>query len=146
LAGWRLFEQQAVVDGGGSKHRFNLGTAVMIKDNHVVAMGGSMTEVIRAVKNHNGHTVCIEVEVDTLEQLTVVLDEGVDVVLLDNMTPDQIRQAVAMIHGQAKPPIIEVSGGITLQTAASYAEAGAQIISTSQITMGALPLDIGLDF
>lgn len=146
LAGWRVFEQQAVVDGGGVKHRFNLGTAVMIKDNHVTAMGGSLSGVIQAVKAYNGHTVCIEAEVDTLEQLAVVLDEGVDVVLLDNMTPEQIRQAVVIINRYDNKPMIEVSGGITLDTAVQYAEAGAQIMSTSQITMGALPLDIGLDF
>lgn len=142
LAGWRGFEQKAVLDGGGVRHRFNLGMAVMIKDNHIAAMGGDIAQAIRAVKANNGHTMCIEVEVDSLEQLAVVLAEGVDVVMLDNFTPQQVKEAVSMIGQQA---VIEVSGGITLDTVKAYGEAGAQVVSTSQMTLGAPPLDIGLD-
>lgn len=142
LAGWRGFDQQAVVDGGGVRHRFNLGTAVMIKDNHVAAVGGDIVRAIQAVKQYNGHTTRIEVEVDSLDQLKRVLPESVDVVLLDNFTPEQIKEAVALIGDHA---VIEASGGITLETAKAYGEAGAQVLSSSQLTLAAKPVDIGLD-
>ena len=123
-------------------HRFALHDAILIKDNHV-AIAGSVSEAIRRAKSAVGHMVKIEVEVDTLDQLREAMDVGVDAVLLDNMTPIQLREAVAMVAGRA---ITEASGGITPETAASVAAAGVDLLSLGWITHSAPTLDIGLDF
>ncbi|MEH7910895.1 carboxylating nicotinate-nucleotide diphosphorylase [Rhizobium laguerreae] len=140
--GLRALEKYAVRTGGGMNHRFALYDAVLIKDNHV-AIAGGVTEAIRRARAGVGHMVKIEVEVDTLEQLREAMETGVDAVLLDNMTPDQLREAVAIVAGRA---ITEASGRVTPITAAAIAASGVDLISVGWLTHSAPVLDIGLDF
>ncbi|MCD2177891.1 carboxylating nicotinate-nucleotide diphosphorylase [Rhizobium sp. C1] len=139
--GLRAFEKYAVRAGGGMNHRFALHDAVLIKDNHI-AIAGSVTEAIRRAKAHVGHMVKIEVEVDTLDQLAEAMEVDVDAVLLDNMTPALLKEAVAFVAGRA---ITEASGGITPETAAAIAGSGVDLLSIGWITHSAPCLDIGLD-
>jgi nicotinate-nucleotide pyrophosphorylase (carboxylating) len=140
--GLRALEKYAVRAGGGMNHRFALYDAVLIKDNHV-AIAGGVVEAIRRAKAGVGHMVKIEVEVDTLEQLREAMAEGVDAVLLDNMAPDQLREAVDIVAGRA---ITEASGRITRATAAAIAASGVDLISVGWLTHSAPTLDIGLDW
>lgn len=140
--GLRAFEKYAVRAGGGVNHRFGLYDAILIKDNHI-AMAGGIAEAINGARAKAGHMVRIEIEVDTLDQLKEALDIGVEAVLLDNMAPDVLREAVAINQGQAA---LEASGGITLDTAASVAATGVDYISVGWITHSAPCLDIGLDY
>ncbi len=140
--GLRALEKYAVRAGGGMNHRFALYDAVLIKDNHV-AIAGGITEAIRRARAGVGHMVKIEVEVDTLAQLRDAMLEGVDAVLLDNMTPDQLREAVDIVGGRA---ITEASGRITPTTAAAIAASGVDLISVGWLTHSAPTLDIGLDW
>ena len=140
--GLRAIEKYAVRVGGGSNHRFGLDDAVLIKDNHV-AIAGSVGEALKRAKRSVGHLVKIELEVDTLEQLKEALDEGVDAVLLDNMNPDMLAKAVAMVAGRA---VTEASGRITPATAPQIAAAGVDLISIGWLTHSVAILDIGLDF
>lgn len=142
VPGLRALQKYAVRAGGGMNHRFALYDAVLIKDNHIAVAGGVREAILRA-KAGAGHMMKIEVEVDTLEQLREVLDLGVDAVLLDNMTPAQLREAVTLIDGRA---ISEASGGITPQTVAAVAASGVDLISVGWTTHSAPNLDIGLDF
>jgi len=137
----RAIEKYAVRAGGGSNHRFGLDDAVLIKDNHV-AVAGSVGEAIRRARAYVGHLVKIEVEVDTLAQLEEALGVGVDAVLLDNMSLDDLKRAVAMIGGRA---ISEASGRVTPETARGIAEARVDLISVGWLTHSAPILDIGLD-
>ena len=139
--GLRAVEKYAVRAGGGSNHRFGLDDAVLIKDNHV-AIAGGVRPAIERVRAAVGHLVKIEVEVDTLAQLAEALTLPVDAVLLDNMTPAQLREAVGMIGGRA---ISEASGRITPDTAPAIAAAGVDLISVGWLTHSAAVLDIGLD-
>jgi len=140
--GLRALEKQAVRAGGGVSHRFGLDDGVLIKDNHIEAVGGIDVAVARA-RQAIGHMVKIEVEVDTLAQLEVALTAAVDAVLLDNMTPAMLVDAVAMIRGRA---VSEASGRITRDTVAAVAASGVDIISAGWITHSAAALDLGLDF
>jgi nicotinate-nucleotide pyrophosphorylase (carboxylating) len=140
--GLRVLEKYAVRAGGGVNHRFALSDAVLIKDNHV-AIAGSVAEAIRRAKAGAGHMVKIEVEVDTLKQLREAMEVGVDAVLLDNMTPDELREAVAIVAGRA---ITEASGRVTPQTAGAIAASGVDLISVGWVTHSAPTLDIGLDW
>jgi nicotinate-nucleotide pyrophosphorylase (carboxylating) len=140
--GLRAMEKYAVRAGGGSNHRFGLDDAVLIKDNHIALAGGIRTAIERA-KAHVGHLVKIEVEVDTLAQLEEALALDVDSVLLDNMTIEDLKQAVAVARGRA---ITEASGRITAVTAPAIAASGVDLISAGWITHSAAALDIGLDF
>jgi nicotinate-nucleotide pyrophosphorylase (carboxylating) len=140
--GLRALEKYAVRAGGGANHRFALCDAILIKDNHI-AIAGGVAEAIRRARKGSGHMVKIEVEVDTLEQLGEAMATGVDAVLLDNMTPDQLRQAVGIVAGRA---MTEASGGITPSTAVAVATSGVDLISIGWITHSAPILDIGLDF
>jgi len=137
----RAIEKYAVRAGGGSNHRFGLDDAVLIKDNHV-AVAGSVAEAIRRARAHVGHLVKIEVEVDTLAELEETLGVGVDAVLLDNMSLDDLKRAVAMIGGRA---ISEASGRVTPETVAGIAETGVDLISVGWLTHSAPTLDLGLD-
>ena len=128
--------------GGGANHRFGLDDAALIKDNHI-AIAGGVAVAIRRVRAHVGHLIKIEVEVDTLAQLEEALGVGVDAVLLDNMSLDQLREAVAMIDGRA---VGEASGRVTLETAPAIAETGVDLISVGWLTHSAPILDIGLDY
>lgn len=139
--GLRAVEKAAVVHGGGVNHRFGLYDAVMIKDNHIAA-AGSIREVIRRARAGVGHLVKIEVEVDTLEQLSELLLDPVDVVLLDNMRGETLYEAVRMVDGRM---ITEASGRITAQTAPAIAESGVDLLSAGWITHSAPTLDLGLD-
>lgn len=137
----RALEKAAVRHGGGMNHRFGLDDAVMIKDNHVAAAGG-ITNALAAVREQVGHTVKIEVEVDTLDQLRELLGQGADIVLLDNMTPQQLREAVELVDGSM---VTEASGRVNAQTVVPIAESGVDIISVGWITHSAPTLDVGLD-
>jgi nicotinate-nucleotide pyrophosphorylase (carboxylating) len=139
--GLRILEKEAVRSGGGANHRFGLDDAMLIKDNHVAVAGGVGPALQRA-RAHAGHLVKIELEVDTLDQLAEALEHGVDAVLLDNMDPDTLRRAVAMVAGRA---VTEASGRITRETAPAIAAAGVDLISSGWITHSAPILDLGLD-
>jgi len=138
----RSIEKYAVRAGGGANHRFGLDDAALIKDNHV-AIAGGVAEAIRRVRAHVGHLVKIEVEVDTLDQLEEALGIGVDAVLLDNMSLDDLRRAVTMIGGRA---ISEASGRVTLEVAPLIAATGVDLISIGWLTHSAPILDVGLDY
>jgi nicotinate-nucleotide pyrophosphorylase (carboxylating) len=140
--GLRALEKYAVRAGGGSNHRFGLDDAVLIKDNHIALAGGIRTAIERA-KARVGHLVKIEVEVDTLTQLEEALALGIDAVLLDNMTIDDLKQAVAMAGGKV---ITEASGRITAATAPAIAATGVDLISVGWVTHSSTALDIGLDY
>jgi len=139
--GLRALEKYAVRCGGGHNHRFALSDAILIKDNHIAVAGGAAL-AYRAARARAGHLVAIEIEVTTLSELDEVLEAGATIVLLDNMDNDLLRQAVALNRGRAR---LEASGGVTLERVRGIAETGVDYISSSQITMGARPLDLGLD-
>ncbi|MDE2005367.1 MAG: carboxylating nicotinate-nucleotide diphosphorylase [Rhodospirillales bacterium] len=141
LPGLRAAQKYAIRVGGGSNHRFGLDDAVLIKDNHVAIAGGVEAAVARA-REGVGHMVKIELEVDTLDQLREAMDLRVDAVLLDNMAPPVMAEAVRMVAGRA---ITEASGGITPETAPSVAATGVDLISIGWLTHSARVLDIGLD-
>jgi nicotinate-nucleotide pyrophosphorylase (carboxylating) len=139
--GLRTLEKEAVRLGGGANHRFGLDDAMLIKDNHIALAGGVKAALERA-RAHAGHLVKIELEVDTLDQLAEALEVGVDAVLLDNMSPETLRRAVAMVDGRA---VTEASGRISPETVAAVAAAGVDLISSGWITHSAPILDLGLD-
>ncbi len=139
--GLRALEKYAVRAGGGSNHRFGLDDAVLVKDNHRVAAGGLRPAVLR-VRAAVGHMVKVEVEVDTLEELAEALDLGVDAILLDNLPPAALREAVRMARGRA---ITEASGGITPETAAAVAATGVDLLSLGWLTHSVPALDVALD-
>lgn len=144
MPGMRALDKYAVRMGGGMNHRFGLHDAVMIKDNHIAAIG-SVIEAIEAARARVGHTVAVEVEVETLRQLQEILDNDadVDIVLLDNMSPIDLAEAVRMVDGEFTT---EASGGVTLENVREIAESGVDVISVGWITHSAPQLDIGLDF
>ncbi|WP_306118710.1 MULTISPECIES: carboxylating nicotinate-nucleotide diphosphorylase [unclassified Roseitalea] len=145
VPGQRTFAKYAVRCGGGANHRYGLDDAVLIKDNHIAVCGG-VAEAVRAARAHVGHMVRIEIEVDTLDQMRAALPAGPDAVLLDNMDVDTLRQAVAINRADnGRRVMLEASGNVTLKTVAAIARTGVDYISTSQITMAAPTLDIGLD-
>jgi nicotinate-nucleotide pyrophosphorylase (carboxylating) len=139
--GLRVLEKYAVRCGGGSNHRFGLDDGVLIKDNHL-ALAGSIAEAVAKVRQRAGHMVKIEVEVDTLDQLREALQTGIDAVLLDNMTPQQLAQAVELVGGRA---ITEASGTVTAEKVVAIAQSGVDLISSGWITHSAPALDLGLD-
>ena len=139
--GLRMLEKHAVVCGGGLNHRLGLDQGVMLKDNHI-AIAGSIARAVARVREQLPVLTRLEVECDRLEQVREALEAGVDVIMLDNMPPAKMREAVAMVAGRAK---IEASGGIRLDTIREIALTGVDYISTSKITKGAPALDIGLD-
>jgi nicotinate-nucleotide pyrophosphorylase (carboxylating) len=141
--GFRVLEKAAVLAGGCHNHRFDLGSGILIKDNHIVACG-SVTAAVERARAAAPHPLRIEVEVTTLGELDQALAAGAEVVLLDNMTPDQVKAAAARAH--AANVKVEVSGGVTLDTIAAYAAAGADLISVGALTHSAPAVDIGLDF
>ena len=141
--GLRLVEKQAVLHGGGFNHRFSLSDAILIKDNHIAAAGG-IRPVLRAVKAQASHMLRCEIEVDRLDQLAEVLDEGgADVVLLDNMATATLRQAVDLAGGRV---VLEASGNMRLDRVAEVAATGVDYISSGALTHSARTLDLGLDF
>lgn len=144
--GLRALEKYAVRVGGGRNHRRDLGDAVLIKDNHLVALaarGVTLAEAVAAARDALPHTIKIEVEVDRLDQIAAALEARVDIILLDNMSPAQLCEAVALIDGRA---LTEASGGVSLATVAAIAATGVDLISVGALTHSAAALDIGLDF
>ena len=145
LPGWRLLDKYAVRMGGGHNHRMSTGDGILIKDNHIAAMatrGESMTELIRRAKRDAAHTIRIEVECDTLDQVREAVEAGADIILFDNMTPDQMREGVAICKGRA---LTEASGGITIDTVRDVAESGVDLLSTGAVTHSVTALDISLE-
>ncbi len=140
--GLRALEKYAVRAGGGTNHRFGLHDGVMIKDNHIVAAGGIGAAVARA-RQAVGHMMKVEVEVDSLDQLSEALDAQADAVLLDNMPPATVAAAVEMVDGRA---VTEASGGIAPDSVGDYAAAGVDVVSLGWLTHSVTGLDIALDF
>jgi nicotinate-nucleotide pyrophosphorylase (carboxylating) len=138
--GLRLLEKAAVVAGGGTNHRLSLSDAALIKDNHIAAAGGVIAAFSKVRKAFPD--ALIEIEVDSLEQLREVASQSPDLVLLDNMSPDQCREAVTFVDGRFK---LEASGGIILENARAYAESGVDYLAIGALTHSAPVLDIGLD-
>lgn len=139
--GLRLLEKYAVRSGGGRNHRFALDDLILIKDNHIALCGGVESAIARA-REYSGHTVKVECECDTLEQVEAATLARADIILLDNMTPETLAQAVKMIDGRA---VAEASGGVNLETVGAIARSGVDIISVGALTHSARCLDIGLD-
>jgi nicotinate-nucleotide pyrophosphorylase (carboxylating) len=147
--GWRLLEKYAVRCGSGANHRQGLDTGILIKDNHLAALGSSPQAVARAIRSSrtaNSTGIPVEVEVDNLAQLDVALGEKPDVVLLDNMPLDQLREAVRRRNAAAPEVKLEASGGVTLATVRAIAETGVDWISVGALTHSAPALDVGLDY
>lgn len=145
--GYRMLEKQAVVHGGGTNHRLGLYDRAMVKDNHLIAEGGTaaLQAAIQRLKSEKPN-VEVEVEADHLDQLRTFLTvDGIDYILLDNMSPDKMREALA-IRGDHAKPLLEASGGITTETLREIAETGVDFISVGALTHSAPALDIGLDF
>ena len=143
--GLRALERHAVVCGGGRNHRNSLSDAVMAKDNHLAVLtagGRSVTDAIRSVRERLGHTTHLEVEVDRMDQIEPVLAGGVDTIMLDNFTVDELREGVALVAGRA---IVEASGNVNLDTVAAIAATGVDVISVGALTHSVRSLDIGLD-
>lgn len=141
-AGLRLFEKYAVRTGGGTNHRFSLSDGVLIKDNHIKAAGG-ISKAVQAAREAIPHTVKIEVETETLQQVQEALDSGADIIMLDNMTPERMTEAVSLIAGKA---ITEASGNITLETIQKVAATGVDIISAGALTHSVMAMDISMRF
>jgi len=141
VPGLRALQKYAVRCGGGTNHRFGLDDAILIKDNHIASVGGVKAAVQRA-RHNAGHMVKIELEVDSLAQLEEALALGVDTILLDNMKPDRLREAVKIAAGRA---VLEASGNVTEKTIAAIAATGVDLISSGAITHSAKCLDIALD-
>ncbi len=139
---WRVLEKYAVRVGGAYNHRMGLYDGVLIKDNHIAACG-SIRKTVAKIRKHVPHTLRIEVETDTLLQVQECLDCGVDIIMLDNMPPSMMAQAVKIIAGNA---LVEASGGVTLETIEAVAKTGVNIISIGALTHSAPSWDIGMDW
>ncbi|HET7303422.1 MAG TPA: carboxylating nicotinate-nucleotide diphosphorylase [Segeticoccus sp.] len=153
--GLRAAEKRAVVHGGGVNHRFGLHDAILVKDNHI-GLGGGLEEVLERLTDRGGHLVRVEVEVDTLDQLRALLvteaervtgggRPAVHAVLLDNLPPAGLREAVDLVRRHPVPVLTEASGGITEATVAAVAEAGVDLVSSGALTHSARSLDVALD-
>ncbi|MEH3089794.1 MAG: carboxylating nicotinate-nucleotide diphosphorylase [Microbacterium arborescens] len=143
--GLRIVERAAVRDGGGANHRFSLSDAVMLKDNHLgvlAARGGPLTEALRQAIAALPHTTHVEVEVDRVDQIEPVLAAGIDTIMLDNFSLDELRRGVRLVAGRA---VVEASGGVSLETVRAIAETGVDVISVGALTHSAPALDLGLD-
>jgi len=143
--GLRQFERHAVRSGGGHNHRFSLSDAVMAKDNHLAVLtagGRDLTEALLEVRERLSHTTHFEVEVDRIEQIEPVLAAGIDTIMLDNFTLDELREGVAIVGDRA---IVEASGNVNLDTVADIARTGVDVISVGALTHSVRALDLGLD-
>ena len=143
--GLRVLERKAVRDGGGHNHRSSLSDAVLAKDNHLAvlaAQGIPIGDAIRAARERIGHTTHLEVEVDRLDQIEPVVSAGVDTIMLDNFSPDELREGIALVAGRAR---VEASGGVTLDTIAEIAATGVDVISVGALTHSVRAIDLGLD-
>lgn len=143
--GLRALEKRAVLAGGGYTHRQSLSDAIMIKDNHI-ALAGGIDKALTAIKARADHMIHISVEVDTLAQLRKALPYGPDVILLDNMTPDMLRDAVEIVNeSKGRRPTLEASGGVNLTTVRAIAETGIDVVSIGALTHSVMNFDIGMD-
>jgi nicotinate-nucleotide pyrophosphorylase (carboxylating) len=141
--GWRLLEKYAVRAGGGTNHRLNLSTAVLIKDNHLASVDGDVGLAVRRARDLAPVGTKVEVECDRIEQVQAALEAHADIIMLDNMSTAQMKQCVELIAGQA---ITEASGGVNLDSVRAIAETGVDWISVGAITHSAPALDLALDF
>jgi nicotinate-nucleotide pyrophosphorylase (carboxylating) len=149
--GWRLLEKYAVRAGGGHNHRMGLYDGVLIKDNHLAGLQIAdcrlqIEEAVRLARAKHGDSIPVEVEVDTLDQLDAALSAGPDIVLLDNMPPEQLREAIRRRNAVAPRIRLEASGGVTFATLRMIAETGVDCVSIGALTHSATALDIGLDY
>jgi nicotinate-nucleotide pyrophosphorylase (carboxylating) len=140
--GWRVLEKYAVRMGGGKNHRHDLGDGVLIKDNHIVAAGG-IREAVKMARRQSHHLLKIEVEVETLDQVLEALQVGAEVIMLDNMPPPMLAEAVKIIGGRA---LVEASGGISLESVVEVARTGVDLISIGRLTHSAPSADIHVEF
>ena len=140
--GLRVLEKYAVRVGGGANHRYNLADGVLIKDNHIAACG-SIRLAVAKVRQQIPHTIRVEVETDNMDQVEECLACGVDIIMLDNMSPEMMTQAVQLIKGRA---LVEASGGVNLATVKAIAASGVDIISIGALTHSAPACDIGMDW
>ncbi len=145
--GMRLLQKRAVQHGGGSNHRFGLADGVLIKDNHLAAMGGEdrITAAISAARAMAPHTLKVEIEVTSLDELRLALDAGADIVMLDNMDTATITEAVSIRNGHANKALLEASGNITIERLPELGQTGVDLISSGAITHSAPSLDISMD-
>lgn len=141
--GWRMLEKYAVRAGGGTNHRMDLATSVLIKDNHLAALDGDVAKAVSRSRALAPKAVAIEVECDTIEQVDRAAQAGADVILLDNMSLEQMAECVRLVNGRA---ILEASGGVTLGSVRRIAETGVDWISVGALTHSAPSMDLGLDF
>jgi nicotinate-nucleotide pyrophosphorylase (carboxylating) len=139
--GWRLLEKYAVRMGGGANHRLDLAAMALIKDNHLTAVDGDVAAAVLRVREHAGPGVEVEVEADTLDQVRAAAAAGADRILLDNMPPEMLREAVSLVAGRAR---LEASGGVRLDTVRAIAETGVDDISVGALTHSAPALDLNL--
>ncbi|GAJ05107.1 unnamed protein product, partial [marine sediment metagenome] len=143
--GFRLLEKYAVRIGGGQNHRLHLGDGILIKDNHLAALraqGISLKEIVAKAKQNAPRGLTVEIEVNTPEEALDAVDAGADVIMLDNMSPDEMRRVVSLVSGQVK---VEASGGITLANVRAVAETGVDLISVGALTHSSKALDISLE-
>jgi nicotinate-nucleotide pyrophosphorylase (carboxylating) len=143
VPGLRVIDKYAVRCGGGINHRLDLSDGVLIKNNHIALAGGAIEALERAIRNRRGEQP-IEIEVRSLEELEQVLERGAESVLLDNMTPEQVRQAVERVGKLSRPVPLEASGGIVLENVREYAETGVNFISVGALTHSARAVDLSL--
>jgi len=144
IPGLRLLQKYAVRVGGGVNHRIGLSDGILIKDNHLIALGGDIREAVRRARAHAPHLLMVEVECTTLEQVQQAIEAGADALLLDNMPLETLREAVRLAKGRVR--LIEASGGVTLDTARAIAETGVDLISIGAITHSAPILPMHLEF
>ena len=140
--GWRILEKYAVRVGGGKNHRHDLGDGVLIKDNHIISAGG-IARAVEMARRYSHHLLKIEIEIENLDQIEEALKSEVDVILLDNMTPEMLQEGVKKIDGRA---LIEASGGISLESVVDVARTGVNLISVGKLTHSAPSVDIHLEF
>ena len=145
VPGLRQLEKYAVRVGGGHNHRYNLADGILIKDNHIAALRArelGLAEIVDLARERSPHTLRVEIEVETVEEAVEALEAGADVVLLDNMSPEEMRRVVSISNGRA---LLEASGGVTLDTVRAVAETGVDLISVGALTHSVRALDISLD-
>lgn len=147
VPGFRFLDKRAVRHGGAHNHRADLASGVLLKDNHIAA-AGTVTAAITRARERAPHSVRIEVEVTTLEQLAEALAAGVELILLDNMRPEKVSEAMELLPAPetGRRPLIEVSGGVNLSTVRAYAEAGVDLISVGALTHSVAAADLSLEF
>jgi nicotinate-nucleotide pyrophosphorylase (carboxylating) len=143
--GLRYYAKCAVAQAGGDTHRLSLSDAILIKDNHI-AIAGPPSELVRRAKEHSSFTHKVEIEVSTLEDALAAAEAGVDIIMLDNMKPSEVRRVVEELErrGLRRKVVVEASGGITLENVVEYAETGVDVISTSVLTMNPVKVDLSL--